>query len=229
MPKHTSREFERELRTLRDRLLAMGGRAERQVTQAVQAVTTRDAALAQLVIDGDRQIDQDEVEIDEQAFLILARRQPVASDLRFVMMALKVVTDLERIGDMGVNIARRSLELQQSLPEGIAGDIAEMARRVMRNLRSVLAALVNGSADEAEKLIAEDRAIDELNTRIIASVLHGSSLPPDLRGDWLLAISSVSRYLERIGDHGTNIAEMVIYYLRGSDVRHQGGSAREPG
>src|SRR6478609_1531689 len=125
---HTSREFDRELRTLRDKLLAMGGRAEEQIGRAVQALVKRDETLADQVIADDEVIDQAEIGIDELAFLILARRQPVASDLRFVMLALKVVTDLERIGDLAVNIARRVRELAE-LPVGpIDGEIVGLSR-----------------------------------------------------------------------------------------------------
>src|SRR5262249_21568405 len=113
---HTSREFDRELRTLRERLLAMGGRAERQIARAVDALVKRDEDLVAQVIAEDGRVDQDEVEIDELAFLILARRQPVASDLRFVMFAMKIVTDLERIGDLAVNIAKRERDLVKYEP-----------------------------------------------------------------------------------------------------------------
>ena len=108
---HTSREFERELKTLRERLLAMGGRAEHQIVKAIDSLVRRDGALAASVIEDDVKVDQDEIDIDELAFLILAKRQPVASDLRFIMLALKVVTDLERISDMAVNIAKRERDL----------------------------------------------------------------------------------------------------------------------
>jgi phosphate transport system protein len=218
---HTSREFDRELRTLRDRLLAMGGRAEQQLSRAVEAVVKRDDTLAQQVIVDDAQIDHDELVIDELAFLILARRQPVASDLRFVMLAVKIVTDLERIGDLAVNIAKRERDLSRFENLDAHGRIELLAQRVLGAVQMALDAFVNADASLAEKVIAGDRDIDALNMHVIADVISGSAeSAQDVARS--LATSSVSRYLERIGDHATNIAEMVIYFVRGRDVRHHG-------
>lgn len=216
---HTSREFERELRTLRDKLLAMGGRAEEQISRAVQALVKRDEVLAQQVIADDATIDQDEIGIDELAFLILARRQPVASDLRFVMLALKVVTDLERIGDLAVNIAKRVKDLVRFPPSQMQERLELLAQRVLGALQLALDAFVHADAERAEKVIEGDRDIDALNMHVIADLVSGDT--EDVRDmARSLALSSVSRYLERIGDHATNIAEMVIYFVRGRDVRH---------
>ena len=217
---HTSREFDRELRTLRDKLLAMGGRAEEQIGRAVQALIKRDDTLAQEVIADDAAIDQAEIGIDELAFLILARRQPVASDLRFVMLAVKVVTDLERIGDLAVNIAKRVRDLARFPPSPMQDRIELLATRVLGALQMALDAFVHADAERAEKVIEGDRDIDALNMHVIADILStgdGIDVADVAR---VLALSSVSRYLERIGDHATNIAEMVIYYVRGRDVRH---------
>jgi phosphate transport system protein len=217
---HTSREFDRELRTLRDRLLAMGGRAEEQIARAVQALIKRDDVIAQAVIDADATIDQDEIGIDELAFLILARRQPVASDLRFVMLALKVVTDLERIGDLAVNIAKRVRDLMRFPVSPMQERIELLAQRVLGALQLALDAFVHADADRAEKVIEGDRDIDALNMHVIADVISGGDVTDAHTVARALALSSVSRYLERIGDHATNIAEMVIYFVRGRDVRH---------
>jgi phosphate transport system protein len=216
---HTSREFDRELRTLRDKLLAMGGRAEEQIRRAVQALLKRDEALAQQVIAEDVAIDQDEIGIDELAFLILARRQPVASDLRFVMMTLKIVTDLERIGDLAVNIAKRVKDLAKLDYSTQHDRIELLAQRVLAALQLALDAFVHADAERAEKVMEGDRDIDALNMHVIADIISGDeeSVRDMARS---LALSSVSRYLERIGDHATNIAEMVIYFVRGRDVRH---------
>jgi phosphate transport system protein len=216
---HTSREFERELRTLRERLLAMGGRAVQQIARAIDSLSGRDDSLAAQVIADDAKIDQDEIEIDELAFLILARRQPVASDLRFVMLALKIVTDLERIGDLAVNIAKRERDLRLSEPTPARARIEALSERVLMALKQALDAFVGSDAEKAEEVIANDRDIDLLNTHLIADVIAlGAGRPEDVARS--LAMSSVSRYLERIGDHATNIAEMVIYFVRGRDVRH---------
>ena len=216
---HTSREFDRELRTLRDKLLAMGGRAEEQIGRAVQALVKRDEALAATVIADDQAIDEAEIGIDELAFLILARRQPVASDLRFVMLALKVVTDLERIGDLAVNIAKRVRDLARFPVSPMQDRIELLATRVLGALQLALDAFVHADAERAEKVIEGDRDIDALNMHVIADVLSGNAESAQDVGR-SLALSSVSRYLERIGDHATNIAEMVIYFVRGRDVRH---------
>jgi phosphate transport system protein len=217
---HTSREFDRELRTLRDKLLAMGGRAEEQIARAVKALIDRDETAAQRVIEDDSAIDQDEITIDEQAFLILARRQPVASDLRFVMLAVKVVTDLERIGDLAVNIAKRVRDLTRLPVSDMQERIETLAQRVLGALQLALDAFVHADAERAERVIDGDRDIDAINMHVIADVISGGD-PMDANAvARALALSSVSRYLERIGDHATNIAEMVIYFVRGRDVRH---------
>jgi phosphate transport system protein len=218
---HTSREFDRELRNLRDRLLAMGGRAEQQIGRAVEALVKHDDKLAAQVIADDSQIDQDEIAVDELAFLILARRQPVASDLRFIMLALKIVTDLERIGDLAVNIAKRERDLKRYAPSPTQERIEPLAQRVLGALQMALDAFVHADDALAEKVIAGDRDIDTINMHVIADVLSGNAESAQEVGR-SLALSSVSRYLERIGDHATNIAEMVIYFVRGRDVRHHG-------
>jgi phosphate transport system protein len=215
---HTSREFERELRTLRDRLLAMGGRAEQQIARAVESLRARDENIAQQVIDDDQTIDEDERGIDELAFLILARRQPVASDLRFVMLALKVVTDLERIGDLAVNIAKRVKDLVRLPASPMQERLELLAERVLGALQLALDAFVHADAERAEQVIEGDRDIDALNMHVITDLLNDSEDMRHLARS--LALSSVSRYLERIGDHATNIAEMVIYFVRGRDIRH---------
>ncbi len=217
---HTSREFDRELRSLRDKLLAMGGRAEEQIGRAVQALVKRDEELAAQVVADDQAIDQAEIGIDELAFLILARRQPVASDLRFVMLALKVVTDLERIGDLAVNIAKRVRDLSRFPPSPMQDRIELLATRVLGALQMALDAFVHADAERAEKVIEGDRDIDALNMHVIADVISGGDAADVNAVARALALSSVSRYLERIGDHATNIAEMVIYFVRGRDVRH---------
>src|SRR5262249_11612753 len=155
----------------------MGGRAEEQIGRAVQALITRDDTLSQQVIADDAAIDQAEIGIDELAFLILARRQPVASDLRFVMLALKVVTDLERIGDLAVNIARRVRALSRFAVSPMQERIELLAQRVLGALQLALDAFVHADAERAEKVIEGDRDIDALNMHVIADVI--SSGDPD--------------------------------------------------
>ncbi len=215
---HTSLAFERELRALRDQLLLMAGRAEEQLERALQALLRQDEALVGRVLADDQSIDADQLAIDEMALVILARRQPVASDLRFVALALKMVTDIERIGDLAVNIAKRARELHRFGPLVAAPLLEELGRSVRAALRSAFDALARNDAALAERVIADDTNIDRLNTQLIAEILDAAaSQHTELSRS--LALSSVSRYLERVGDHATNIAELVIYFVRGRDVR----------
>src|SRR5689334_1665171 len=171
MTTHTSKEFEKELRTLRERLCQMGGRCEQQIHRAMEALRDRDSDLARQVIAADEPIDRDETEIDELTFQVMATRQPVASDLRFLMVSLKFVTDLERIGDLAVGIAKRALELNP-LPELQAqGDLARLAALVQKNLRAALDAFTARDADRATAVIQADAEIDKLNATLFAELI----------------------------------------------------------
>lgn len=217
---HTSKDFEHELRTLRERLAAMGGRCEQQITLAMQALADRDDELARKVIDGDHQIDRDENEIDELALQILATRQPVASDLRFITMSLKFVTDLERIGDLAAGIAKRALELNHLPPLEGNPDLGALAALVQKNLRAALDSFVQRDADRATAVITADREIDKRNASMFAELLaHVAADPATVTR--VLPLTSVCRYLERAGDHVKNLAEEVVYMVRAQDVRHR--------
>src|SRR5262245_46728448 len=220
MTTHTSKDFETELRTLRERLCQMGGRCEQQIAHAMQALADRDDELARTVIDADEAIDRDETEIDELALQILATRQPVASDLRFITMALKFVTDLERIGDHAAGIAKRALELNHVPPLEGAPDLTSLAVLVQRNLRAALDSLVARDADRATKVIEADREIDKRNGKLFAELIaHVATDPANVTR--VLPLTSVCRYLERIGDHVKNLAEEVVYMVKAQDVRHR--------
>ena len=217
---HTNKEFEQELRTLRDRLAAMGGRCEQQITLAMQALADRDGELARKVIDQDHQIDRDESEIDELALQILATRQPVASDLRFITMSLKFVTDLERIGDHAAGIAKRALELIPLPPLERDPDLSGLATLVQKNLRAALDSFAARDAERANALIAADREIDKRNASLYAELLaHVATDPASVTR--VLPLTSVCRYLERIGDHVKNLAEEIVYMVKAQDVRHR--------
>jgi phosphate transport system protein len=217
---HTSKDFEGELRMLRERLTAMGGKCEQQITLAMQALGDHDDDLAKRVIDGDHAVDRDENEIDELAQQILATRQPVASDLRFITMSLKFVTDLERIGDLAAGIARRALELNR-LPELMPNvGLGALSELVQKNLRAALDSFVTKDADRATAVIAADREIDRLNASLFAELLaHVATDPSTVTR--VLPLTSVCRYLERVGDHVKNLAEEVVYMVRAQDVRHK--------
>jgi phosphate transport system protein len=219
---HTSKEFEHELRALRERLLAMGGRCEEQITRAMRALAENDDRLAEQVISGDDIIDRDEIEIDELAQTILATRQPVASDLRFLTMSLKFVTDLERIGDLACNIAKRALELNRLPQLKPSVDLPRMADLVQQNLRNVLDSFVTRDDEKAGAAIAADAEIDRLNASLFAELIaHVATDPATVTR--VIPLTSVARYLERIGDHVKNLAEEVVYMVRGRDIRHAAG------
>ena len=220
MTTHTSKDFEQELRTLRERLAAMGGRCEQQIVRALEALSERDDDLARKIIEGDHAIDRDENEIDELALQILATRQPVASDLRFITMSLKFVVDLERIGDLATGIAKRALELNRLPALTPAVDLAPLAALVQKNLKAALDSFVMKDADRATAVITADKEIDNLNASLFAHLLaHVATDPAAVTR--VLPLTSVCRYLERIGDHIKNLAEEVVYMVRAQDVRHR--------
>jgi phosphate transport system protein len=220
MTAHTSKEFDNELRTLRERLLQMGERCEGQITLAIQALVTHDDELARKVMANDTLIDKDELEIDELAQTILATRQPVASDLRFITMALKAVTDLERIGDLASGIAKRALELNRLQPLKPNANLMDLAALVEKNLGAALDAFVARDAEKATAVITADAEIDRLNANLFAELLARVATDP-ATVTRVLPLTSVSRYLERVGDHVKNLAEEVVFMVRAKDVRHK--------
>jgi len=220
MTAHTSKEFEQELRTLRERLATMGERSARQLALAMKALADKDDDLARDVIKNDVQIDRDENDIDELALQILATRQPVASDLRFITMGLKFVVDLERIGDLASGIAKRALELNRlpSLEPRI--DLAKLAALAQKNLQAALDAFVRKDAEAATAVITADAEIDKLNASLFAELIaHVVTDPATVTR--VLPLTSVCRYLERVGDHVKNLAEEVVYMVKATDVRHR--------
>jgi phosphate transport system protein len=220
MNTHTSKEFAQELRTLREKLATMGSRAEAQIALAMKALGERDDDLARKVIDGDQTIDRDENEIDELALQILATRQPVASDLRFITMSLKFVVDVERIGDLATGIAKRALELNRLPPLDSRVDLQRMANLAQKNLHAALDAFVKKDADLATAVIAADVEIDRMNASLFAELIaHVATDPATVTR--VLPLTSVCRYLERVGDHVKNLAEEVVYMVRATDVRHR--------
>jgi phosphate transport system protein len=220
MTAHTSKDFEQELRTLRERLATMGERSARQIALAMKALSDKDDDLARDVIRNDTQIDRDENDVDELALQILATRQPVASDLRFITMALKFVVDLERIGDLASGIAKRALELNRlpSLEPRI--DLTKLASLVQKNMQAALDAFVRKDAESATAVITADVEIDKLNASLFAELIaHVATDPATVTR--VLPLTSVCRYLERVGDHVKNLAEEVVYMVKATDVRHR--------
>jgi len=218
---HTNREYEQELRRLREQLLLMGAKIEEMIRGSIRALVERETALAEQMISFDKRINQLELEIDEQCMQILARRQPVASDLRFITMALKLVTDLERIGDLGVNICERVVELNAEPPLKPYVDMPNMAREVQEMLHEALDAFVAADADRAQHVIVRDRNIDAYYSQIFRELL--TYMMEDPRNIFRATrLQSIAKYLERIGDHVTNLGEMVVFMVKGKDIRHGG-------
>src|SRR5262245_5821098 len=216
---HTSKHYEQLLRTLKERLLLIGHKAEIAIADSTRALVERRPSLAQQVVDADDEIDRLEVEIDEICLEILAREQPVASDLRFVTTAMKIVGDIERIADNGVNIARRCLEIVHEPELKPIIDVPVAAQAAQQTLKDCLDAFVNGDAELARRVIEGDRYIDDVCEQMLRELLTYVFEDPTTISR-VLRLIFVARNLERIGDHAANIAEMVIFLVEGHDVRH---------
>jgi len=216
---HINAAFGTELRSLKEQILTMGRLVDAHVGEAVRALMERDPQLAARVIDADRAVNQMELAIDEQCIRTLALYQPAASDLRFIAAALKIVTDLERIGDLAVNMGERVelLAAETALPA--VGELPAVAAAARKMLGDVLDAFVEGDAAKAQEIIRADADIDAQTARLIADVQSAMAKDPlsVARG---VATIFFAKHIERMADHATNIAEMVIYLVRGRDVRH---------
>jgi phosphate transport system protein len=211
--------FLREVETLKERVLRLSIDVEDRLRKALLAVARRDAVLAAEVMDGDVEIDRREVAIEEECLKLLALHQPVASDLRFVIAALKVNNDLERIGDLAVNIADRARLLATAPRPGIGLPIDRMGALSIGMLRKVFQAFLEHDARLAAEVVASDDEVDDMNRNLIATVM-GRIRAGDPSPEALLLLLGVSRELERVGDHATNIAEDLIYMFQGGIVRH---------
>ncbi|HQR30301.1 MAG TPA: phosphate signaling complex protein PhoU [Anaeromyxobacteraceae bacterium] len=226
--KHTDKVYEAELALLRDRLLDMGGMVESAIAGSIRALTGRDQALAEKVIAGDKDVNRAEVEIDEMCRRLLALRQPAASDLRFITTALKIVTDLERMGDLAVNVAERAVDLSQSAPTRPFHDLDELAELSGTQLGKALDAFVERDAVKAQEVIDGDDLLDAIYHRLFNELL--AYMMEDSRViRRATAVMFAAKQLERFGDHATNVAEMVVYMVRGTDVRHHGKLPGEGG
>jgi phosphate transport system protein len=213
--------MEKELKELKDKLLRIGALVETQVERSVRSLVDRDNILAASVIDTDHEVNRLEVEIDEDCIRLLALRQPEAGDLRFVTMAMKIVTDIERMGDLAVDISERALELNDEPILKPYIDIPRMAKAARQMLNDSLDAFVNRDSTLARKVTQADDYVDELNHQIFRELLTFMIEDPQTITR-AIRISYVSKYLERIADHATNIAEMVVYLVEGRIIRHMG-------
>jgi phosphate transport system protein len=219
---HTDKVYESELRDLRDRLLEMGGKVEAAMAGAVRSLIERDAALAEKVIAQDREVNRTEVEIDDMCRRLLALRQPAASDLRFITTALKIVTDLERMGDLAVNVSERARDLAQSPPSRPFHDLTALADLSGSQLEKALDAFVEKNVEKAEEDDLLDAIYHRLFNDLLAYMMEDSRV---IRR--ATSIMFAAKQLERFGDHATNVAEMVVYMVRGTDVRHPGSRGGE--
>jgi len=213
------RHFHEELEALKQTLLAMGGLVEDQIRRVMRALVERDDAVAQEVIERDRQVNAYAVEVDEQCVSLLALHQPAAGDLRFITTAMKIVTDLERIGDQAVNIAQRVLELNREPQLKPYIDLPRMAERAQRMVKESLDAFVARDTALARQVCGEDAEVDALKEQIFRELLtfmmeDPRTIPRAIR------VILISRFMERVADHATNIAEMVVYLVEGKMVRH---------
>ena len=216
---HTSKHYEQQLRELKDKLLLMSHKAEQMISDAIRALTDRRPTLAEEVIARDDEIDKLEIQIDNLCYEVLALEQPVARDLRFIATALKIVKDIERIGDIAVNIAERARELIHEPELKRLVDLPIMADAAQKILKESLDAFVNSDAELAEKVIFNDNVVDDLYEQIFRELL--TYMLEDPRSiSRALKLIFIAKHLERVGDHSANIAEMVIFLVRGQDIRH---------
>jgi phosphate transport system protein len=218
---HISRRYDQELEQLRERILAMGGNLVGMIKETIRALTERDSAAAKRMIEYDHEINRQEVMIDELSLNIIALRQPAARDLRFITLALKVSTDLERIGDLCVNIAERTLELNEEPQLKPYIDLPKMAESAEGMIVDALEAFLRGDAELAAEVTRRDDYMDQLNVQVFRELLTFMMEDPKTisRATRLIFIG---KNLERIADHATNIAEMVIFMVKGKDIRHMG-------
>ena len=211
--------FEDELRELRVKILKLGSLVEEAIGRSIESLRERDSELAREVINQDARINTFDVEIDEECIRLLALRQPTAGDLRFITTAMKITTDLERMGDYAVDICERALELNQEPQLKPYMDIPRMAEIAQGMLRDVLEAFLNRNPALAYEVINRDDEVDQLTVQIFNELLL-FMLKDNTTISRAIKITYISKYLERIADHATNIAEMVVYMTEGKMIRH---------
>jgi len=214
------RHLQREIDRLKRKILGLGALVEDNLRSAFQAIEQRDPAMARRVIATDEVIDQNEVDVEEECLKILALYQPVAGDLRFLVAVIKITSELERIGDLGSNIAERALQLVDEHPVPVPHGFAVMADRTRAILEKALDALVRQDAVVARLVLAADDEIDALYRDLIEELKAILRVDPE-HLDAIVLLFSVARYLERLADHATNIAEDVLYMVEGEIHRHQ--------
>ena len=216
----TTKHIERQIASLKERILRVGTLVEEAISKSITALINRDTALAQRVMASDEEIDRMEVEVEEECLKILALYQPVAADLRLVVAVLRINNDLERMGDLAKNIAKRVAQLAAGKSYELPPEIRVMAMQAQDMVKQCLDAVVNGDPTLARQVREEDDAVDAARQKIQRRVMQGIKDDPD-NVESLLRINSVSKHIERIADMATNIAEDVVYMVEGDIVRHR--------
>jgi len=219
-------KFQQNLDELKERLLIMAGLVEQAIQRAIESYTARDLSLCDLVLRSEPAINRMEREIDQAALDLLAMEQPMAVDLRFIIAVIRINSDLERVGDQAVSIASRIQEMGAFANIDLPVDIPKLASLAAAMVRKALQAFIEGDADLAQSVLLLDDQVDEMNADAFRSLSMLITQKPEMAPQALNALI-ISRNLERVGDHATNIAEDVIFWVRGSDVRHQTASLHE--
>ena len=215
----TQRHFDEELADLKTKLLRMAAQTEDQIDQALTALVTRDSALARVVIERDHQINALDVEIDEESIRLLALHQPAARDLRLVTTAMKIATELERISDLSENVSERVIELNEEPQLKPYIDIPMMGNMARVMVKHSIDAFVKEDAQLARKVLTDDDYVDDLMEQLFRELL--SYMLEDTRTiSRAIRLSFIAKYLERMADHATNIAELVVYLVEGKIIRH---------
>ncbi|HJR78064.1 MAG TPA: phosphate signaling complex protein PhoU [Nitrospiraceae bacterium] len=213
------RHFDQELAQLKEQLLRMGSVVEGQIQRALESLVERDSELAQAVVEHDRAVNSLDVDVDDACIKLLALHQPAAGDLRFITTAMKISSELERMGDHAENIARRALELNNEPQLKPYIDIPRMGNWTMRMVQECLNAFVNSDSALARKVCGDDDYVDEINEQLFRELL--SFMLEDPRTiTRAIRLTFVAKSLERIADHATNIAELVVYMVEGKNIRH---------
>lgn len=221
-----SRHLEIEIQKLNKRILAIGETVVEAIQKSLKALHERSPELAEAVQQGDRRIDSAEVEVEEECLKLLALYQPVAEDLRFICAVMKINNDMERMGDEAANIAGHAQFLSERDPLPMPPRLRDLSETAMRMVRESLAAFVEGDVDAARRICAEDDIADQYNREVINTVWHMMSAEPQTV-ERATHLFSVSRHLERIADHATNIAEDVVYMVEGKIIRHGAGHSSD--
>jgi phosphate transport system protein len=222
-----TRHFEQEMAALKQKLLTMASHAESALSNGIKALVDRNDDLARKVIADDSILDQFEIDIDEMAIALLALQGPLASDLRLITIAMKISHDLERVGDEATTIARRTIELSQEPQLKPYVDIPRMSNLAMEMLDGALDAFVNHNSEKARAIVPRDKEVDNINRQLHRELVSFMIEKPATITR-CLNLMVISKCIERIADHATNIAEEVVYLYEGRDIRHTGKSQPQP-